>query len=68
MSWQALFLNPIAGNANRTTELFAALRPEAPVAESLMDSDEFAAFYQRWRARSGHTWRESRQTRLWPTI
>ncbi len=47
MSWQALFLNPIAGNANRTTELFAALRPEAPVAESLMDSDEFAAFYQR---------------------
>jgi RNA polymerase sigma-70 factor, ECF subfamily len=42
MLWEAVFLNPIAGNAPQAAELMLALP-----AESLMDSDVFAAFYGR---------------------
>ncbi len=42
MPWEAVFLNLIAGNAPNA----AALAADLP-AESLMDSDAFAAFYQR---------------------
>jgi RNA polymerase sigma-70 factor (ECF subfamily) len=42
MPWQAAFLNPIAGNASQAAELAHSLP-----AESLMDSDAFAAFYSR---------------------
>jgi len=42
MFWQAVFLNPITGSAPQAAELIAALP-----AETLMDSDAFAAFYRR---------------------
>jgi RNA polymerase sigma-70 factor (ECF subfamily) len=42
MSWEFIFPNLIAGNAPQTAKLHA----DAP-AEMLMDSDAFAAFYQR---------------------
>ena len=42
MFWQAVFLNPIAGSAPQAAELIAALP-----AETLMDSEAFAAFYRR---------------------
>jgi RNA polymerase sigma-70 factor (ECF subfamily) len=42
MLWEAVFLNPIVGNAPHAAELSTALP-----AETLMDSDAFGAFYQR---------------------
>jgi RNA polymerase sigma-70 factor, ECF subfamily len=42
MLWEAAFLNPIAGNAPHASELMPTL-----AAETLMDSDAFAAFYGR---------------------
>jgi len=42
MPWEAVFLNPIAGNAPHAADLTKALP-----AETLMDSDAFAAFYGR---------------------
>ncbi|MGD0632338.1 MAG: sigma-70 family RNA polymerase sigma factor [Terracidiphilus sp.] len=43
MSWEALFLNPIAGDGR----LAAGLAADATPHETLMDSEAFAAFYQR---------------------
>jgi RNA polymerase sigma-70 factor (ECF subfamily) len=43
MSWEALFLNPIAGDG----PLAASLAADAAANETLMDSEAFAAFYQR---------------------
>jgi RNA polymerase sigma-70 factor (ECF subfamily) len=43
MSWEALFLNPIAGDG----PLAASLAADATPNETLMDSEAFAAFYQR---------------------
>ena len=42
MPWEAVFLNPIAGNATHAADLTTNLP-----AETLMDSDAFAAFYGR---------------------
>jgi RNA polymerase sigma-70 factor (ECF subfamily) len=42
MPWEAVFLNPIAANAPHAAELAQSLP-----AESLMDSEAFAAFYGR---------------------
>jgi RNA polymerase sigma-70 factor (ECF subfamily) len=47
MLWDAVFLNPIAGNAQQAAELTAGLHAEPLPIEALMDSDAFAAFYQR---------------------
>jgi RNA polymerase sigma-70 factor (ECF subfamily) len=43
MSWEALFLNPIAGDG----PLAAGLAADAAANETPMDSEAFAAFYQR---------------------
>ncbi|MGO9340223.1 MAG: RNA polymerase sigma factor [Terracidiphilus sp.] len=42
MPWEAVFLNPIAGDGPLAADLANGLR-----AETLMDSEAFAAFYQR---------------------
>ena len=42
MTWEAVFLNPIAGNAPHAADLITALP-----AETFMDSEAFAAFYGR---------------------
>ena len=47
MPWEFATLNSIADGAGRATQLLAQLGAEALPAETLMDSDAFAAFYQR---------------------
>ncbi|HEY1903219.1 MAG TPA: sigma-70 family RNA polymerase sigma factor [Terracidiphilus sp.] len=47
MLWEAVFLNPIAGGAPHSAELVQDLPAEARNLDTLMDSDAFAAFYQR---------------------
>jgi RNA polymerase sigma-70 factor, ECF subfamily len=47
MFWESVFLNPFNGQASGAAELDRGLQSETPAAEALMDSDAFAAFYQR---------------------
>jgi RNA polymerase sigma-70 factor (ECF subfamily) len=47
MFWESVFLNPIAGPTPRAGELDRGLSLETLPAETQMDSEAFAAFYQR---------------------
>src|ERR1019366_583219 len=47
MLWEAVFLNPIAGRRPHAAGLAAGLAADAVPSETLMDSEAFAAFYQR---------------------
>jgi RNA polymerase sigma-70 factor (ECF subfamily) len=47
MPWEAVFLNPIAGDGPLTAGLATSLAAETSAHETLMDSEAFAAFYQR---------------------
>jgi len=47
MLWEAVFLNPIAGPGPHAAGLAAGLAADAAPKETLMDSEAFAAFYQR---------------------
>ena len=47
MPWAAVFLNPIAGRGPHTASLTAGLASDAVPNETHMDSEAFAAFYQR---------------------
>jgi RNA polymerase sigma-70 factor (ECF subfamily) len=47
MPWEAVFLNPIAGRGPQAAGLATGLAADAVPNETLMDSEAFAAFYQR---------------------
>jgi RNA polymerase sigma-70 factor (ECF subfamily) len=47
MPWEFAFFNPIAGNAPQAANVLAEGSGEALSADTLMDSDAFAAFYSR---------------------
>ena len=47
MPWEFAFLNPIAGSAPESANALASGRGEALPADTLMDSNAFAAFYSR---------------------
>jgi RNA polymerase sigma-70 factor (ECF subfamily) len=47
MLWEAVFLNPIAGRGPHTAGVAAGLAAGAAANETPMDSEAFAAFYQR---------------------
>jgi RNA polymerase sigma-70 factor (ECF subfamily) len=47
MLWDAVFLNPTVGNGPFAAGLAAGLPTETAANETLMDSEAFAAFYQR---------------------
>jgi len=47
MPWEAVFLNPITGNAPHVADLGTVLPAEALLEDMSMDSDLFAAFYSR---------------------
>ena len=47
MPWEALFLNPIARRETHAAGLASSLAADAAANETPMDSEAFAAFYQR---------------------